>query len=313
MASSKLSALTAITSVGDDDLIYVADTADGGSTYSSKRVTRGNLFTGIATESYVTTAISNLVDGAPGALDTLNELAAALADDASFSTTITNLINANETHIDNVATLSGVAKDSTSMGTFTGSTITDNQTIKAILQLLETAVEARATSVTVSEIDDNVDDLTSAVGVAEQATDLGTFSGTTIADSQTVKQALQALETAVESKGSAASLTSLTTAVGDLNTLTGVAQNDEDLGTFTGSTIADSVTVKAALQALETASEAIDAKTVDSGDNVNGLVGTTSAEAVPTSNGADNYLFLVVDKSDGSIKAIDKTFLEAEG
>ena len=247
MASSKLSALTAITSVGDDDLIYVADTADGGSSYSSKRVTRGNLFSGIATESYVTTAISNLVDGAPGALDTLNELAAALADDASFSTTITNLINANETHIDNVATLSGVAKDSTSMGTFSGSTITDNQTIKAILQLLETAVEARATSVTVSEIDDNVDDLTTAVGVGEQDTDLGTFSGTTIADSQTVKQALQALETAVESKGSAASLTSLTTAVGDLNTLSGVAQNDEDLGTFSGSTIADSQTIKQAL------------------------------------------------------------------
>ena len=224
MASSKLSALTAITSAGDDDLIYVADTADGGSTYASKRITRGNLFSGIATESYVTTQIANLVDGAPGALDTLNELAAALADDAGFSTTITNLINANETHIDNVATLSGVAKDSTSMGTFTGSTITDNQTIKAILQLLETAVEARATSVTVTEIDDNVDDLTTAVGVAEQATDLGTFAGTTIADSQTVKQALQSLETAVESKGSATSLTSLTTAVGDLNTLSGVAR-----------------------------------------------------------------------------------------
>ena len=313
MASSKLSALTAITSAGDDDLIYVADTADGGSTYSSKRITRGNLFSGIATESYVTTAISNLVDGAPGALDTLNELAAALADDASFSTTITNLINDNETHIDNVATLSGVDKDSTNMGTFTGSTITDNQTIKAILQLLETAVEARATSVTVTEVDENVDDLTTAVGIDEQATDLGTFTGTTIADNQTVKQALQALETSVESKGSSASLTSLTTAVGDLNTLSGVAQNDEDLGTFTGSTIADSQTIKQALQALETASEAIDTKTVDSGDNVNVLVGSTSAQTCPTSNGSDNYLFLVVDKSDGSIKAIDKTFLEAEG
>ena len=30
-----------------------------------------------ATQSYVTTQISNLVNGAPGALDTLNELAAA--------------------------------------------------------------------------------------------------------------------------------------------------------------------------------------------------------------------------------------------
>ena len=78
MASSKLSALTALTSVGNDDLVYVADTADGGTTYASKKVTKANLFSGYATESYVTTAISNLIDGAPGALDTLNELAAAM-------------------------------------------------------------------------------------------------------------------------------------------------------------------------------------------------------------------------------------------
>lgn len=44
----------------------------------------------IATRSYVDTAVGNLVDSAPGALDTLNELAAALGDDASFSTTVTN-------------------------------------------------------------------------------------------------------------------------------------------------------------------------------------------------------------------------------
>jgi hypothetical protein len=309
MASSKLSALTAITSAGDDDLIYVADTADGGSSYSSKKITRANLFSGIATEAHVATQIAALVDGAPGALDTLNELAAAMADDPNLSTTLTNLINANETHIDNVATLTGVAKDSTTFGTFTGSTITDNQTLKAILQILETAVEARATSVTVAEIDGNANDLISLSGVAENATDLGTFAGTTVADSQTIKQALQTLETAVESKGSATSLTSLTTAVGDLNTLSGVAQNATNLGTFTGSTITDNQAIKTVAQQLETAVET----KVTTGANVNTLVGVTSAETCPSSGGTDNYLFLVVDKSDGSIKAIDKTFLEAEG
>lgn len=45
-----------------------------------------------ATKGYVDTAVSNLVDSAPGSLDTLNELAAALNDDASFSTTVTNSI-----------------------------------------------------------------------------------------------------------------------------------------------------------------------------------------------------------------------------
>ena len=259
MASSKLSALTALTSVGNDDLVYVADTADGGTTYASKKVTKANLFSGYATESYVSTQISNLIDGAPDALNTLNEIAAAINDDASIASSLTTLINANETHVDNMATLTGVDKDET---------------------------------------------------------ELGTFTGTTIAYSQTIKAALQALETAVESKGSATSLTSLTTAVGDLNTLSGVAQNDEDLGTFSGSTIADSVTIKAALQTLETSVEdisAVDTAVVDAGDNVNRLVGSTSAGTCPVDgNGDDNYLFLVVNKANGALVAVDKHFVEVE-
>ena len=50
--------------------------------------------TKIATTAYVTTAIANLIDGAPGTLNTLNELAAALADDAAFSSTITTSLAA---------------------------------------------------------------------------------------------------------------------------------------------------------------------------------------------------------------------------
>ena len=52
--------------------------------------TAGNNTTKIATTAFVSTAISNLINGAPAALDTLNELAAAMADDAAFSTTVTN-------------------------------------------------------------------------------------------------------------------------------------------------------------------------------------------------------------------------------
>ena len=63
---------------------------------------------GYATESYVGTQISNLVDSSPAALNTLNELAAAIGDDASFSTTVTN----------NIAT-----KMPKAGGTFTGSLI----------------------------------------------------------------------------------------------------------------------------------------------------------------------------------------------
>ena len=43
--------------------------------------------------SYTDTQISNLVGGAPGALDTLNELAAALDDDANYASTVTSELN----------------------------------------------------------------------------------------------------------------------------------------------------------------------------------------------------------------------------
>jgi hypothetical protein len=46
----------------------------------------------VATQSYVTTAVSNLVNAAPSTLDTLNELAAALGNDANFATTVTTSI-----------------------------------------------------------------------------------------------------------------------------------------------------------------------------------------------------------------------------
>ena len=45
-----------------------------------------------ATKNYVDTEITNLIDGAPAALDTLNELAAALNDDANAYTTLSNSI-----------------------------------------------------------------------------------------------------------------------------------------------------------------------------------------------------------------------------
>jgi hypothetical protein len=47
-----------------------------------------------ATPAQITTAINNLIDSAPGTLDTLNELAAALGDDANFATTITTALAA---------------------------------------------------------------------------------------------------------------------------------------------------------------------------------------------------------------------------
>jgi hypothetical protein len=56
-------------------------------------------FTGYATETFVTTAIGNLVSTAPAALDTLAELSAALGNDSNFSGTVTTSLS-NRLRID---------------------------------------------------------------------------------------------------------------------------------------------------------------------------------------------------------------------
>lgn len=69
-----------------------------------------------ATEAYVVARINEVIDGAPAALDTLNELAAAINDDANFAGTITNSLstkaNANEvytkTEIQNMGYISSI-------------------------------------------------------------------------------------------------------------------------------------------------------------------------------------------------------------
>ena len=73
------SGATADQTKADIDALNInADTLDG---------QHGSYYTG-----YTDTAVSNIVNSAPGTLDTLNELAAALGDDANFSTTVTNSI-----------------------------------------------------------------------------------------------------------------------------------------------------------------------------------------------------------------------------
>jgi hypothetical protein len=106
--------------------------------------------TQIATTAYVQTELSDLIGDAPAGLDTLGEIADALNDDVAALSNVTTLVNANEDHVDNLVTLTGVAKDSVNLGTFTGSTITDSVAIKVALQELETEVETKIASETLT-------------------------------------------------------------------------------------------------------------------------------------------------------------------
>lgn len=66
--------------------------------FSSDATMGGNSNLAVPTEyavkTYVDQSILGLIDSAPGTLDTLNELAAALGDDANFATTVTNALAA---------------------------------------------------------------------------------------------------------------------------------------------------------------------------------------------------------------------------
>ena len=76
------------TTVGN--LSLSGSTLSNGTTATTQ--SQGDNSTKVATTAYTDTAVANLVDSSPGALNTLNELAAAINDDASFSTTVNNNI-----------------------------------------------------------------------------------------------------------------------------------------------------------------------------------------------------------------------------
>lgn len=78
-----------------------------------------------AISTAVSTAVAGLVDSAPAALNTLNELAAAIADDATFANTITNAL-ANKSDIDHVHSLDSLSDVSVSSAT-------EGQVLKRIL------------------------------------------------------------------------------------------------------------------------------------------------------------------------------------
>ena len=270
---------TSIIGIGGDGSVVSlsgTQTVTGNKTYSGTSDFTGPLRIDSVTVS-ATAAELNKLDGATITTTELNYL-------AGVSSNIQAQISANDSDISDILASVGIMDGDTNLGTFAGSTITDGATVKEALEDLESAVESNDTDI--AELDANQSDLIALSGVAENAQNLGDFDGTTISANRNIKQALQELETSVESKGSGASLTSLTTAVGDLNTLSGVAQNETDLGTFTGSTIADGRTIKEALQDLETELEdGAGSLTADSGsaDFAGGTVTISGGVGLSTS------------------------------
>ena len=71
----------------------------GGAAISDSTTSTATVWSSSKVSSEITAALAALTSGAPGALDTLDELAAALGDDANFAATVTTALS-NRVRVD---------------------------------------------------------------------------------------------------------------------------------------------------------------------------------------------------------------------
>ena len=89
--------LSALTTTTKSNLVAAlnevkASIPEAGATINDSATNTSSVWSGQKVQDTVTAAIAALVSGAPGVLDTLDELAAALGDDANFATTVTTAL-----------------------------------------------------------------------------------------------------------------------------------------------------------------------------------------------------------------------------
>lgn len=89
----------------------------------------GTNTTQLATTAFVTAAIAALIGGAPGALDTLNEIAAALGDDEDFAASITTALAGKQGLDATLTALAGLATGSGVVPRFTGTDVVEAMTV----------------------------------------------------------------------------------------------------------------------------------------------------------------------------------------
>lgn len=132
---------------------------------------------GYQTAAQVTAEISNVVGGAPGALDTLNELADALGDDPNFAATIATQQSTQDTNISNNASaISTEVTDRTNADTALQNQITTNDTDISNLQSSQSTQDTNISnnSSSISNNQSNIATLQTSQGVQDTAIALNT-------------------------------------------------------------------------------------------------------------------------------------------
>jgi hypothetical protein len=135
----------------------------------------------------------------------------AIETNLAVSASSTKLASASaiKTYVDNVAAAQNEASEISYSNATSG--------------LAATTVQAA-----IDEVDGNVDNLVTLTGVALDSTDLGSFTGVTIPDGSDIKEALQALETELETKAESSDLSAHTGASSNVH---GLAVGSSVVGT----------------------------------------------------------------------------------
>ncbi|HIB0982138.1 TPA: phage tail protein [Escherichia coli] len=101
-------------------------------TPTTPTATKGTNNTQIANTAFVMTAIAALVDSSPDALNTLNELAAALGNDLNFATTMTNALAGKQPKDATLTALAGLATAADRFPYFTGNDVASLATLTKV-------------------------------------------------------------------------------------------------------------------------------------------------------------------------------------
>ena len=155
LSQAQLDAIAQVATNTDDIATLQSDKANASHTHSSSDITDIDDY---ATKDYVDNSISGLVDNAPDALNTLNELSAALNDDSNFASTVTTALAAKADSADlaTVAT-SGSYNDLDDLPTIPTNT-SDLNNDSNFVDTSNSAVASGITSAKVTDYDTHIAD-----------------------------------------------------------------------------------------------------------------------------------------------------------
>ncbi len=261
---------------------------------SDGKVPDSQIPAGIARDSEVfssiTAAINNLVDGAPGALDTLNELAAAINDDSNYATTLTSALatKANLADVTSALETKANSTDVTTAISAAASTAASDATSKA------NAAQAAATAAAAT-------DATAKANAAQAAAETTAAADATAKANAAQAAATEAAATDATAKANAAQLAAETTAAADATTKANAAQ-------AAAGTEADTK-VSTAIAALTKSSVGL--ANVDNTSDANKPVSTAQATAIATAKSeaiadATSQVNAVISSAPAALNTLDE-------